>query len=179
MGARGRGAVARFMLGSVSTYVVHTVAIDALVVNRNTPRAHRRILVAHDGSELAEKAFKAALVIACGHEMYIIRVVRPTAEGSMDESVRTALIDDQMAAAAAASEAVAERARQIGLTAHSLSAYGDPREQICDAAAKYDIELVAFGAIDNNQSVSGVAMGAIASHLLHNSPSNAIFMAHW
>src|SRR6476660_5831408 len=60
VGSRGLDALDRFMLGSVSSHVIHHVACSVLVV-REAPRPIRQVVLAIDGSAASKKAVQFLL----------------------------------------------------------------------------------------------------------------------
>lgn len=82
----GRGALGRFWLGSVTDDLVHDMTTSVLLVHphEGRPELHRKvevknILVALDGSSLAEKILEAAVALAglFDSAFTLVRVVQP------------------------------------------------------------------------------------------------------
>lgn len=74
VGARGRSAVTRTLLGSVSTAAVRHAAGPVTVVRRSPSPRHHRIVVGVDGSEDSVSALRRALLeaTAAGAELLVV-----------------------------------------------------------------------------------------------------------
>src|SRR5262249_2234225 len=99
LGARGLGAVASFLLGSVSLGVSRHAPCPALVC-RGTPRPVRNGTIAIDGSADARAAFDflAALPLPSSLRVRLIGVVEPlrypsSAPGFIDATLRSVIQD--------------------------------------------------------------------------------------
>lgn len=105
----------------------------------------KRILVAHDGSATADKAFAMALELAgkCGAELHAVSVVRLPEFG---EDVETAAMIE---AGRAHYEKLGQRLReqaaalQPPLQFHTL--VGHPAEQVVGEAQKLEADLIVLG----------------------------------
>lgn len=64
VGAHGRSALARGLLGSVSTAAVHHAASPVTVVRRTPAHTHHRVVVGIDGSEHSAAALRRAAIEA-------------------------------------------------------------------------------------------------------------------
>ncbi|KNC46671.1 uncharacterized protein AMSG_03107 [Thecamonas trahens ATCC 50062] len=190
VGARGRGKVARFFLGSVSTYVVYHASAPVLVVKSGVVARLREehpewgpkvaestsILCCLDGSAAADAAFNAALVAARGREVILFTVVEPMREVPGDSGeegsseVREVLLSihqRKLDAAEALLKQYEERARDITDSVKAYVAVGDARDMVTrtvDAAATDIITLGASGKTGENVPLT---IGSVATHVLH------------
>ena len=155
LGARGLGAVAGFLLGSVSLAVARHARASVLVVKRGAAPL-RGALVAVDGSEHANAAaaFLAELPLGPSVTVRLVGVVErrcypattPTlavglvrkALAQLMKERRTAL-EQALAKAAAPFANVVDHVEQQLLTGH-------PVDQIAGAAARPGVDLVVLGA---------------------------------
>jgi nucleotide-binding universal stress UspA family protein len=178
VGARGLGAVGRFLMGSVSTGVLHAVP-GAVAVVRGEARAPRRVLVACDGSPDAFEAvrFLAALPLEPDTSVRLLGVVTPppvpptgpemlalpwppTMDAFIDEQ-RTAL-DGVLARAAAMLPA------RIGAVERSI-VLGQPAPAIIAAAEEPGVDLVVIGA--RGLGVLGrLVLGSVSDRVVHHAP---------
>jgi nucleotide-binding universal stress UspA family protein len=150
VGAKGLGAVKRFLLGSVSTTVVHGAHCPVAVV-RGEPRAPARVLLACDGSAdaMAAVRFVGRLPLAPTASVRLLGVVPPmpaipfaseiagTPWPPAPEIIAEAtaeMTQSLLGAEAALGRPVAERTVRVG----------DPGSEILDAARTAD--LIVLGA---------------------------------
>lgn len=104
-----------------------------------------KILVAHDGSEPADKAFLQALEIAAkfGAELHAVSVIRLPEFG--DEVDTRALIDAGQEHYARLGQRLREQAQAAGCRLTFHTPVGHPAEQIVGTAAKVGADLIAMG----------------------------------
>jgi nucleotide-binding universal stress UspA family protein len=153
VGARGLGAVATALLGSVSLAVARHAPCAVLVV-RPHPAPLRSAVVAIDGSAGAEEAarFFAGLSLPRGLAVRLVGVVEPpqaprTAPAVADDLLRAAIAlitDDRRRALQEALERAAERFDAPALT-HELPV-GPPGETLERLAASPGVHLMVLGA---------------------------------
>jgi nucleotide-binding universal stress UspA family protein len=140
LGARGLGAVAGHMLGSVSIALTRHAPCPVLVVKQGA-RALKTALVAVDGSEpaAAAAAFLASLPLPPPASVRLLAVAEPPIGPGPDtmmqvtEKLRRVL--EHTAAAFTGRASVEQRV-----------VAGRPREHIMRAAAEPDVDLVVVGA---------------------------------
>lgn len=80
LATRARGAIGEFVLGSVAEAVVRRSPVPVVLVGPEveaTPTRYRQLIVALDGSELAEQAATVALSVAerTGSELFLLEVL--------------------------------------------------------------------------------------------------------
>jgi nucleotide-binding universal stress UspA family protein len=154
VGSKGLDALDRFMLGSVSTNLIHHATCPVLVVKGKAAPV-RRITLATDGSDASAKALKfvrtkfqpdqstgkggrVPIQVSVIHVMPFsnyqeLKEVREL----LEQSVRTLI--------------------QAGFTAEAVCLPGKPAEEIMKVAAKHHADLIVMGA---------QGLGAIARFLL-------------
>jgi nucleotide-binding universal stress UspA family protein len=144
MGSRGFDALDRFMLGSVSTNVLHHATCPMLVV-KNEAVPLRRMILATDGSDASAKALKFVLTkfrpdqlsgkdgrvpihVSVFHVMPL--VMRP----GLKKASKTLL------------EHSVQQLIKAGFTAEPLCYLGNPAEEIMKVASEQHADLIVMGA---------------------------------
>ena len=153
LGARGLGAVAGALLGSVSIGVARHAGCSVLVVKGGTARL-RGALVAIDGSPHSEAAatFLARLPLDPGLLVRLLAVAeRPhypaTTPALAARLVHQAIEEIVKERRVALEQALAKAAaRFTGVKADRQVAVGRPVDEIVDAASRPDVDLVVVGA---------------------------------
>jgi nucleotide-binding universal stress UspA family protein len=176
VGARGLGAVHRFLLGSVSTAVVHAARCPVLVVKPHPP-AGRRLVIGVDGSadSLAAARFVAGLALAPGTSVRLVGVVpRPYTPRSAPETVmplvRTAIesiVAGRRAELARVLATVAERFAPCGATVEYVRRVGTPAEEILRETEERPTDLVVVGARGLG-GVKRLVLGSVSDRVLHH-----------
>ena len=105
----------------------------------------KKIVVAYDGSEPADKAFEYALEFAAkfSSEIEVAGVLRPPEFGGSAEAA--AMIEDGRRHFLEQTRALQERADRAGITVHCHSLVGHPGDQIVRYAAEVGAGLVVLG----------------------------------
>jgi nucleotide-binding universal stress UspA family protein len=156
MGARGLGAVARFLLGSVSLGVTRHAPCPVLVC-KGTPRALRPVTIALDGSDHARRALDwvtSILSLAPGVRVRLLGVAEPQHyPGSAPNIVAAPL---RAAVAAIEAERRAALDTELAATAKPMSARfatvdtavttGMPADVIVQDVERNGTDLVVVGA---------------------------------
>ena len=154
LGARGLGAVARFLLGSVSLAVARHAPCSVLVV-KGAPAPLRGVLVALDASPgaAAASAFLARLPLDRGSTVQLLGVVeRPhypaTTPALVGGLVREALEQIVQERRTALEQALDKAASAFGTVerVERQIVVGHPVDEIVGAAARPGIDLVVVGA---------------------------------
>lgn len=152
MGTHGRTGLHRYVAGSVTERVLRLAEAPVLTA-RATERSHvgdgyQEILVPTDGSEYAEVAVDHALAVAGRfdarvHAVNVVNVVDVAL--TPDYSLPAEVIEHLHAAGEAATERIAERARDAGLEAVTEVHEGYPVRELLDYVAEHDVDLVTMG----------------------------------
>jgi nucleotide-binding universal stress UspA family protein len=167
VGSQGLDALDRFMLGSVSTNLIHHATCPVLVVKGEaTPL--RRIVLATDGSNASAKAL--AFVLAKlqpdrwagkgGHlpiHVSVVYVMPPVKYLGVEEANRKLL------------EQSVQKLIKAGFTAEPLCKFGKPAEEILKVASTQHADLIMMGA---------KGLGAVARFLLGSVSTRVVQQAN-
>jgi nucleotide-binding universal stress UspA family protein len=155
VGSQGLNALDRFMLGSVSTNLIHHATCPVLVV-KAAAAPLRRIILATDGSDTSVKALAFVLTkfqpdCSTGQgrrvpiHVSVLHVLPLVMYPGLKEAGKKLL------------EQSVQRLIKAGFTAEPLCYLGNPAEEIMKAASKQHADLIVMGA---------KGLGAIARFLL-------------
>ncbi len=155
VGSQGLDALDRFMLGSVSTKVIHHATCPVLVV-KGEAAPLRRIILATDGSDTSAKAMKFVLTK--------FQPIRSTGKGGrvpIHVSVLHVMPFAKYPGLKEENHKLLEQSVQkltkAGFTAEPLCYLGNPAEEIMKAASQQQADLIVMGA---------KGLGAIARFLI-------------
>jgi len=180
-GSRGRGGVARSLLGSTSSSVLSHSALPVLVVPKTPADLDGPMLIAYDGSADARAAIARAGRLVSGRRAVIVNVwfspIRHTLTGralggAPMKELRSFVTDyDSMFAEAAESE-VAEGvalARDAGFDAsgETLESSASTWRAIADAAERHGAALIVAGSRGRSR-VASTLLGSVSLGLVHN-----------
>ena len=175
VGARGLGAVKRFLLGSVSTTVLHH-APCSLLVARGTPGILRKVLVAVDASahSLAAARFVASLPLSPALGIRLLSVVEPPRFPAPGAAMLAATAREVLAGwTPARKRQLAETLRRLELEFKGKVASvnwsveeGPPAETIINAASEPGVDLVVVGARGLG-SVERLFIGSVSERVVH------------
>jgi len=185
VGSNGGSTIARFLLGSVASSVMRHApcSVEIVRARKGKPAGVRKILLATDGSEFAERAAKsiAERPWPAGTEVAVLSVVElhlgnaqalfeaPIVDTENLESQRAEAMQRSQNAVAAAREILSKTFSKV---TDSISVLLDgPKNVIVDEAGKNDVGLIVVGSHGHRGierfmlgSVSeGVALGAHCS----------------
>jgi nucleotide-binding universal stress UspA family protein len=157
VGSQGLDALDRFMLGSVSTNLIHHATCSVLVI-KSEPAPLRQIMLATDGSEASAKALafvlskfrpdvsagdggRASIHVSVIHVMPLVKYpgLKKACDKLLEQSVRKLV--------------------EAGFAAEPVCRLGKPAEEIMKEAAKEHAELIVMGA----QGLGAVARFLIGS----------------
>lgn len=155
VGSQGLDALDRFMLGSVSTNLIHHATCPVLVV-KGEGAPVRRITLATDGSDSSDKALKFVL-----SKFRPDRSVGKRGDAPIHVTVFHVLPLVMYPGLKEASKKLLEQSEQkltkAGFTAEPLCYLGNPAEEIMKAATRQKADLIVMGA---------KGLGAIARFLI-------------
>ena len=155
VGSQGRDALDRFMLGSISTNLIHHATCPVLVV-KGEASPLRRIIVATDGSNASAKSLKFVLT-----KFQPNRSAGKGGRVPIHVSVLHVLPLVMYPGLKEASKKLLEQSVQklikAGFTAEPLCRFGKPAEEIMKAASKEHTDLIVMGA---------KGLGAVARFLI-------------
>lgn len=155
MGTRGRSGLTRFVTGSVTEHVVRETDRPVLTVrlpedsdDHSGGAAYERVLIPTDGSDAASAAVDHGLAVAeaydaAVHTLYVVD--QGAGATGTDAAVPPAVREHFESVAGAATDTVAERAREAGLDAVADTREGSPATALLDYADDESIDFVAMG----------------------------------
>lgn len=158
MGTHGRTGIHRYVAGSVTEQVVRRASVPVLTTHAHDdadgsgpapdPGRYERVLLPTDGSPPAEAAVPHAVAFAelADAEVHVLNVVDVSdTTGGGTATVATDLADQFRREGQRATERVADRVREAGLTATTAVREGFPARDVLSYAADNDVDLVAMG----------------------------------
>ncbi|MDR7480945.1 MAG: universal stress protein [Armatimonadota bacterium] len=180
----GSGGLRGLLFGRVAQQVLARGRVPVLLVRphpagREHPFPCRRVLVALDGSDVAEGALPpaATLARAAGASLLLVWVV-PTATtvpgdrgvaARLMPSAAAALLDDEADQASAYLARLVARLRIEGLDAHARVERGDPVPSLVAAATREGADLIVM-TTHGRSGLAAVWAGSVASRLVTQSP---------
>ena len=181
MTTHGRGALGRWVFGSVADRVARSAPVPVLLVRPSAgeprPAAIRRLVVPLDGSALAEEALPTAQALATrlGIPMHLITAIDvmrliPPALGpvvAFDATAYQETISQLDAAAAALLTEMSERLAHQGLHTSSEVAHGSPFVTIAEAV--HDGDLIVMTS-HGRSGVQRWLLGSVAEKLVREAP---------
>lgn len=184
MGGRGRGPVARLLLGSVAEGVVYNATAPVLVVRGGEGAwPPERVIVGDDSSESARKAADLAVSIGglFGAKSLLMRVYPKLPEVDEEERASNArLVDDELRREERALEENASEVEDAaGSRPRVCIAVGDPAEVVLREAAEGDPEktLVAVGKRGLGV-MERVRLGSVSTKLLRAARGPVLIYPH-
>jgi nucleotide-binding universal stress UspA family protein len=180
----GSGGLRGLLFGRVAQQVLARGRVPVLLVRpheagRARPFPCRRLLVALDGSEVAESALApaAALARAAGASLLLVWIVPTAATVAGDRgpaarlmpTAAAALLDDEADQARAYLDRLAAKLRADGLDARPLVERGDPAPALAAVAAREGADLIVM-TTHGRSGLAAVWAGSVASRLVAQSP---------
>lgn len=176
MGARGLGPFKGFLLGSVSTAVIHHAPCSVLVV-KGRRRAPRTIVLAVDGSvdSLAAARFLAALPLDRGSTVRLVGVVEPYRYPPVaGEALSTywlkeldEVIEERKTELDGILARVAEDFRGRVATVERSVHFGPASDELIAAAGEPDVDLMVVGARGLGP-VARLLLGSVSERVFHH-----------
>jgi len=171
VGSQGLDALDRFMLGSVSTNLLHHATCPMLVV-KGAATPPRRITLAIDGSDASVKALEFVLarlrpVSAPGKagrlpiHVSVIHVMPFIKYPEMKEAGRK-LVEQSV-----------RKLIEAGFTAEALCQLGKPAEEIVQVATKHHADLIVMGA-KGLGAIARFLVGSVSTRVVHLSACSVL-----
>ncbi|MEK7764445.1 MAG: universal stress protein [Nitrospirota bacterium] len=171
VGSQGLDALDRFMLGSVSTNLIHHATCPVLVV-KGEAAPFRRIILATDGSPASAKALKFVLTK--------LQPDRSTGQGGrvpIHVSVFHVLSLVMYPGLKEASKKLLEQSVQklikAGFIAEPLCYLGNPAEEIMKAASRQHADLIVMGA-KGLGAIARFLLGSVSTRVVQHAKSSVL-----
>lgn len=169
VGSRGLDALDRFMLGSVSTSVIHQAACSVLVV-KEAARPVKQIVLAIDGSPASEKAVR-----------FLIRQFAPQIEGPETEPILVAVVHvmpflkypELREAGKAVVQQYADKLAKAGFQVQEAPKLGKPAEEILKVAKQYKADLIVTGA-KGLGAIGRALLGSVSTRVVQHSSCSVL-----
>lgn len=152
VGRHGRTGLVRLMMGSVAAKVIGHAPCNVLVVSPTARIELRNILVATDGSQYSEAAFREAISVAkkCG---------------SLLVAVSVAASETELDVAKGNVQKVVDAANREGVKAEGLTAIGKPYEVITETAKQKGADLIVAGS-HGRKGFERLLMGSVTEKVI-------------
>ena len=169
VGSRGLDAVDRFMLGSVSTHVIHHVSCSVLVV-REAPRSIRRIVLAVDGSTASKRALQ-----------FLLRSMRPSTGRASQGRIRVTVThampfmnhpEVRQAGKVIVEECSAKLVR-AGYVVEQVPTVGNPADTILKTAETHEADLIVTGA-KGLGAVGRFLLGSVSTRVVQHAACSVL-----
>jgi len=154
MGRRGRSAMQKIVIGSVTARVIGHTSRPVLVAPRVANITGGNVVLATDGSEYSHEAAKYAIDYGknCGVVPIVVSVAGDGSElGRAEENIRQ----------------VAEMAGQLDVEVEGVAVVGKPHEEIVRVAMDRSAELIVIGS-HGRTGLERLLMGSVAERVIDN-----------
>jgi nucleotide-binding universal stress UspA family protein len=181
MSTHGYSGITRWVLGSVTERVLSGAACPVLVIRSEAPL--RKLLVALDGSALAEQALPPAIEIAAtlGASVVLLRVVKPLPTPYLEEleasehGLGVRAQDELREEAAAYLRGVAGQYVRPRLEIQTAVRAGEAAMTLVDYAETQGVDILAM-ATHGRTGVRRWLYGSVTEKVLHNSTGSAMLI---
>jgi len=169
VGSRGVDALDRFMLGSVSTHVVHHVSCSVLVV-REAPRPIRRIALAIDGSAASKRALQ-----------FLLHTMKPTSRVRGQEPVIVTVTHampflnypELRDAGKAMVQNCSAKLLEAGYRVEQVARVGNPADEILKVAESHEADLIVTGA-KGLGAVGRFLLGSVSTRVVQHASCSCL-----
>jgi nucleotide-binding universal stress UspA family protein len=168
LGARGLGAVKRFLVGSTSLTVARYAPCPVSIV-RGRPKKARRVLVAVDGSEASRAAVRFLSLFELVREarVKLIHVLPKAVVSRRRRSRRSVAAGDRQARLAEATKRLTRAAARLEDAKYPVEAVLAEAREILRVAESRDVDLVVLGARGLG-TVGRLLLGSVSETVLHH-----------
>ncbi|MBF0329756.1 MAG: universal stress protein [Nitrospirae bacterium] len=173
MGRRGKSALEKIFMGSVTSRVIGHTHANVLVVPRKAAISCKNILVATDGSEFSAMAVSKAIDIAkrCGSNLTVASVV--PAEILLNVDPETGYAQNQLELMISEMTAMTEKnvkdavelAEKNGVKADGAVLWGRTYDSLVETANKKTIDLIVVGS-HGRTGLKRLFMGSVAERVV-------------
>lgn len=174
LGTSGKGAIRRFLLGSVAEHVVRRADVPVLSVRADedvrVEYPYDSILVPTDGSEHASRAMERAVELARRHDatVHVLSVVDAMAVGV--DSRADLMIDQLEERARDAVEDAGVEAGEAGIDVVTDTVVGSIHREIKSYAEENEVDLLAMGT-HGRSGVDRFLLGSVTERMLRTAPA--------
>ncbi len=180
-GSRERGALRRWLLGSVAEAVVRTAPCSVLVARPGDPdRGFQRLVIGTDFSPMADLAIARALDLAAPDATVdIIHCFRLAFPSDAPDDLPalgpdpTTLHAQLSADVHARGQAILERHARPGIVARFSLIDDSPRHGLCDAAEQQQADLVVVGS-HGRRGLRRALLGSSAEAVVRHAPCSVL-----
>ena len=171
VGSKGLDALDRFMLGSVSTNLIHHATCPVLVV-KGEAAPLRRIALATDGSQASSRAL--AFVLNRFQPDYSTRTDGPAPiHVDVIHVMPLAKYPGLKKAGEKVTEQSVRKLVKAGFTAEPICRFGKPAEEIMKAATKQRADLIVMGA-KGLGAVARFLLGSVSTRVVQHSSCSVL-----
>jgi len=169
IGSRGRDALDRFMLGSISTHAIHHAACSVLVV-KEAPRPLKQLVLAVDGSPASDKAVR-----------FLLRHMNPVPDGPEREPITVTVVHvmpflkypELREAGRAVAQRYADKMAKAGFQVQEAMRLGKPADEILTVAKQHKAELIVTGA-KGLGAIGRVLLGSVSTRVVHHAACSVL-----
>jgi nucleotide-binding universal stress UspA family protein len=163
VGSRGLDALDRFLVGSVSTHVVHHAACSVLVV-REAPRKIRRVVLAVDGSAASKRAVQ-----------FLLKTMNPGPRAPRAEPITVTVTHampflnypELRGAGKGIVDDCAAKLLRAGYQVEQSPTIGNPADEVLKAADAHEADLIMTGA-KGLGAVGRFLMGSVSTRIVQH-----------
>jgi nucleotide-binding universal stress UspA family protein len=171
-GSKGLNALDRFLIGSVSTELIHYATCPVLVVKGKAVPL-RRIILGVDRSEASAKALEFVLAKfrltgsnrSRGRKpihVSVVHVMPFKYPGLQEVGIRNRLVEQEV-----------QELIDAGFTSQPVCVVGNPAEEILDVAATQHADLIVLGA-KGLSGIDRVLLGSVSTRVVQHAKSSVL-----
>ncbi|MGX7347822.1 universal stress protein [Aerococcus vaginalis] len=176
MGATGKGAFKRVVVGSVAQFVARHSPVPVLLV-RHSPEATKKILIPSDASEPSKRALRLGISLGKAWESNLDLLTVTENFGFYSKAYNFQDFHDQLHQDAEdflrPIAAKYDDNRDITMTTHVID--GDPRLEILKFAQTNKVDMIVIGA-SGKGSVKRLILGSVSEYVLMHAETNVLII---